>query len=75
MGSGTLTLTGTNSYSGGTLVSGGGTLSVDSDTELGATGVGIGGITLQGGELLTTGVGFSTSEPSILVQAKGLCRP
>ncbi len=61
MGSGTLILTGGNSYSGGTLVSGGGTISVDSDTELGAIGAGIGGITLQGGELLTTTDGFNTA--------------
>jgi fibronectin-binding autotransporter adhesin len=54
IGSGTLTLTGTNTYSGGTFVSGGGTVSVATDANLGATGVGIGGITLQNGELLTT---------------------
>jgi fibronectin-binding autotransporter adhesin len=58
MGPGTLTLTNpTNSYSGGTFVLGG-TLSVDTDAELGLT---TGGITLQSGELLTTADGFTTA--------------
>ena len=60
-GPGLLILTGVNTYSGGTILSGG-TLSVDKDAELGATGSGIGGITLQGGELLTT-FGFTTLRP------------
>jgi outer membrane autotransporter protein len=64
VGSGTLTLTGTNTYSGGTLISDG-MLSVDNNGELGFIRSGIGQITLQtgqitlqGGELLTTGAGF-----------------
>jgi fibronectin-binding autotransporter adhesin len=58
LGPGTLTLTGTNTYSGGTSVSSNSTLRVDSDAELGAAA---GGIKLQGGELLTTGAAFSTA--------------
>ena len=57
---GTLTLTGTNTYSGGTTVAFNSILQVDADTELGAPG---GGITLAGGELLTTGAGFKTARP------------
>ena len=56
-GSGTLTLTGPNTYIGGTMVASG-VLSVADDTNLGAA---TGGLTLQGGELLTTGVNFSSS--------------
>jgi outer membrane autotransporter protein len=57
VGSGTLTLTGANTYSAGTFLSGG-ILSIDNDGELGLIGSGIGEITLQGGELLTTGGAF-----------------
>jgi outer membrane autotransporter protein len=58
IGPGTLTLTNlTNSYSGGTFALGG-TLSVANDAELGLS---TGGITLQGGELLTTTDGFTTA--------------
>ena len=53
-------LTNANSYGGGTFVTGG-TLSVDADGELGATGI---GITLAGGELLSAPTGaFSTARP------------
>ena len=79
IGSGTLTLTANNLYHGGTLVSGNGTVSVDNDAELGATTGVIGGITVQGGELLTTGAGFTTARavvvntgaPDILTAATG----
>jgi fibronectin-binding autotransporter adhesin len=57
LGPGTLTLTGSNNYSGGTIITGG-TLSVDTDAELGDPS---GGITLAGGELLTTISPFSTA--------------
>jgi outer membrane autotransporter protein len=58
----------TNSYTGGTLVQGSATLSVASDTMLGNAG---GGLTLQGGELLTTGNGFSTARSVALVLSGG----
>jgi autotransporter-associated beta strand protein len=47
-----------NSYTGGTLVQGGATLSVANDTNLGDP---TGGIILATGELLTTASGFSTA--------------
>jgi fibronectin-binding autotransporter adhesin len=72
VGTGTLILTGANTYSGGTIVTGNGTLSVESDPELGATGVGIGGIKLQGGELLTTGDGFNTARAIDLSLTSGI---
>jgi fibronectin-binding autotransporter adhesin len=53
-GIGQLTLTGANTDSGGTTVSGG-VLSVAGDSNLGNVS---GGLTLDGGELLTTGSGF-----------------
>lgn len=49
-GSGVLTLTGTNTYSGGTTIRGG-TLAVSSDSHLGAAG---GGLTLDGGAVQAT---------------------
>ncbi|MGA0564350.1 autotransporter-associated beta strand repeat-containing protein [Ancylobacter sp. VNQ12] len=64
-GSGVLALTGTNRYSGGTLVSAG-TLAVGSDANLGAA---IGGVTLNGGTLAAT-ASFS-SERSITLGAAG----
>jgi fibronectin-binding autotransporter adhesin len=48
---GTLVLSGVNTYTGGTTV-GGGTLSIGSDTNLGAANT---GLTLNGGTLLTSG--------------------
>ena len=57
--SNTVTLGGTNTYAGGTAVSGGATLSIDSDARLGSTA---GGVTLDGGTLrLTDPVGYNTN--------------
>jgi fibronectin-binding autotransporter adhesin len=55
--SGTLVLTGSNTYTGGTTIALG-VLSVSNDSFLGGP---TGGITFQGGELLTTGVNFASS--------------
>jgi fibronectin-binding autotransporter adhesin len=59
-GPGTVTLTGTNSYRGGTQIFGG-VVSVDRDAELGVVQPGLGGILLSNGELLTTGNSFSSA--------------
>ena len=56
-GAGTLVLSGTNGYSGGTTV-GGGILSVASDSNLGAVS---GGVIMGGGELLTSVDGFNSA--------------
>ena len=52
IGTGTLTLSGTANYSGGTTIAGG-TLSVSSNSHLGAAS---GALTLNGGRLLVTGI-------------------
>ncbi|MCJ2122822.1 S8 family peptidase, partial [Methylobacterium sp. J-077] len=65
-GGGTLTLTGTNSYSGGTTVAGG-TLSVWRDASLGAAAA---PLTFDGGILQVTGTGF-TATPRPITWANG----
>ena len=57
IGAGTLTLSGNNSYSGGTNILGG-AISVSSDTNLGTGNISIG----NHGELLTTGATFTTGK-------------
>jgi outer membrane autotransporter protein len=57
VGTGSLTLSGINNYTGGTTITGG-EISVATDANLGATA---GGLTLQGGELLTTNSSFNTA--------------
>ncbi len=57
MGGGTLTLSGTNPYSGGTIISGG-IVSVASDSNLGTAGISLS----NNAELLTTGAAFSSSK-------------
>src|SRR6202030_1571461 len=69
IGPGTLVLTGANSYSGGTMVVNNSVLGVDNNGELGGPA---GGITLQGGELLTTGAAFTTSRAVVVNTASGL---
>ena len=73
IGSGTLTLTASNLYRGGTFISGNGTVSVATNANLGITTGVIGGITLQGGELLTTGAAstFTTARGIVLNTAVG----
>jgi autotransporter-associated beta strand protein len=61
-GNGTLTLSGTNTYSAGTYVTGG-VLNVNSDGALGAAG---GSVTISGGAMLQAGGSFSTSRAIIL---------
>jgi fibronectin-binding autotransporter adhesin len=67
-GPGTLTLTGANSYSGGTMVVNNSVLRVDNNAELCGPA---GGITLQGGELLTTGAAFTTARAIVVNTASG----
>ncbi|QTL04661.1 autotransporter domain-containing protein [Aquabacter sp. L1I39] len=65
-GSGTLTLTGVNTYSGGTIAVGG-TISIASDAALGAVS---GALTLRGGTLATTS-NISTSRNVVLETGGG----
>ncbi|CAM5497300.1 hypothetical protein MAUB1S_08320 [Mycolicibacterium aubagnense] len=62
-GPGTTILTGTNSYSGGTAITGG-TLQVSADTNLGA---GSGILIFYGGQLATV-AGFESARPVLLIQ-------
>ncbi len=66
-GDGTLILSVTNSYSGGTTVSGG-TLSVASDDNLGNSA---GGLTLDGGTLQVTGTQFTSTTRTITLGDHG----
>ncbi len=61
LGAGTLVLSGTNTYSGGTAVQGG-MLSVSADQNLGAAA---GGLTLNGTTLQVTGTAFNTTARSV----------
>jgi autotransporter-associated beta strand protein len=64
---GMLVLTGNNTYSGGTTISGG-TLSVSSDANLGSAGS---ALTLDGGTLQVTGTGFTGSTRAITLGNAG----
>ena len=66
IGTGTLTLSGNNSYSGGTNIFGG-VLSVSSDTNLGTGNINIG----NNAELLTTGATFSSGKAIALGNGGG----
>ena len=63
-GAGTLSLTGTNTYMGGTVVNAG-TVQVSADSNLGATGTGAAALTLNGGTLTSTS-GVSLARPITL---------
>src|SRR5262249_6719695 len=67
-GNGELTLTGTNTYTGGTLVARG-NLRIASDDKLGAAGT---GITLQENGSLRTAASFATSRPVTMTGAGGV---
>lgn len=67
VGGGTLVLTGTNSYTGGTTLAGG-VVSVGSDANLGAAA---GGLTFDGGTLRVTGTGYTATNRAIVLGAGG----
>ncbi len=64
-GPGTLILSGTNTYSGGTVIQSGGTLSVSSDSNLGAVSGGSRNIVLNGGTLQAT-TGFTLNSNRVI---------
>lgn len=64
---GTLTLTGVNTYTGGTVISGG-TVSVSSDNNLGAS---TGGLVLNGGTLQINGHTFNSTTRALSITALG----
>ncbi|CAB3827036.1 MULTISPECIES: autotransporter domain-containing protein [Achromobacter] len=66
-GAGTLTLSGANTYAGGTGIQGG-TLSVSSDANLGAAN---GALTFSGGTLATT-ASFDTNRNAVVTQASAI---
>ncbi len=73
IGAGTLSLTNIsgitpNSYSGGTVFTGG-TLLVTLDQQLGAIGVGVGGLTFNGGALRIGAAGFTTARTVLMTGA------
>ncbi|WP_196217485.1 autotransporter-associated beta strand repeat-containing protein, partial [Burkholderia pseudomallei] len=71
-GAGTVTLGGINTYSGGTLITGGSTLNVSADSNLGvATGVLTLGDTTTSGTLAITGNAFQTTRAVTLGQGGG----
>ncbi|RCS24199.1 autotransporter outer membrane beta-barrel domain-containing protein [Phyllobacterium salinisoli] len=67
-GSGELTLTGANTYKGGTVVNGGGVLSVSRDTNLGDPS---GGLTLDSGALRVIGRNYTSTSRTINVGSGG----
>ncbi|MGC3991190.1 MAG: polysaccharide lyase family protein [Chthoniobacteraceae bacterium] len=60
LGTGTLNITGTDTYSGGTII-GGGKIAITGGTTNAQNGLGTGTITLQGGNLAMNGFGNSSS--------------
>ncbi|WP_266076981.1 autotransporter domain-containing protein [Brucella intermedia] len=66
-GSGTLILTGNNTYSGGTSLLGG-LVSVSADANLGAVG---GDLSFDGGALQVTGTGYTTTDRAIAIGENG----
>jgi fibronectin-binding autotransporter adhesin len=66
-GTGTVTISSSNNYSGGTMLSGG-TLLVSADNNLGST---TGGLTLNGGTLQVVGTSFSSTTRPVTTTSRG----